>query len=43
MNMMFELGGNDALKWEEITNTAKTALQKRIALWDAIYDAINDN
>ncbi|MGJ1364852.1 DUF3050 domain-containing protein [Sphingobacterium spiritivorum] len=40
MQMITELAGEDDNKWQEIKNTAKTALQKRIALWDAINDGL---
>lgn len=40
MTMIQELAGDSTEKWQEITETAQQALQKRIALWDAIYDAI---
>ncbi|MGJ1265326.1 DUF3050 domain-containing protein [Sphingobacterium spiritivorum] len=40
MQMIAELAGEDENKWQEIKNTAKTALQKRIALWDAINDGL---
>lgn len=36
MRMIMELAGEDEKKWEEMQLTAKQALQKRIALWDAI-------
>ena len=36
MRMIMELAGEDEKKWEEMQATAKQALQKRIALWDAI-------
>ncbi|EFK58021.1 DUF3050 domain-containing protein [Sphingobacterium spiritivorum] len=40
MQMIAELAGEDENKWQDIKNTAKTALQKRIALWDAINDGL---
>ncbi|MGJ1388683.1 DUF3050 domain-containing protein [Sphingobacterium spiritivorum] len=40
MQMITELAGEDDNKWQDIKNTAKTALQKRIALWDAINDGL---
>jgi len=40
MQMIMELAGDDLDKWTEIKSTAKQALQKRIELWDAIYDGI---
>lgn len=42
MKMIFELVGDDQAKLEEVKVTAKKALVKRIALWDAVYDSIND-
>lgn len=40
MKMIDELAGDDEQKWEEMTQVAKQALQKRIKLWDAILDAL---
>ncbi|SUJ24537.1 Protein of uncharacterised function (DUF3050) [Sphingobacterium spiritivorum] len=40
MQMITELAGEDDNKWQEIKNTAKAALKKRIALWDAINDGL---
>lgn len=40
MQMILELAGDDAVKWQEIRDTAKEALIKRIALWDAIEEGI---
>jgi hypothetical protein len=40
LEMTTELCGNDQQKWEEITNASITALQKRIGLWDGVFDAI---
>ncbi|EEI90110.1 hypothetical protein HMPREF0765_4323 [Sphingobacterium spiritivorum ATCC 33300] len=40
MQMITELAGEDDTKWQEIKNTAKAALKKRIALWDAINDGL---
>lgn len=40
MQMITELCGNDAVKWEEVQTTSVTALEKRIGLWDAIEEKI---
>jgi hypothetical protein len=36
MQMVEELCGNDPVKWREAAAAAKTALEKRLALWDCI-------
>ena len=36
LQMVAELCGNDAVKWQEATVAAETALRARIALWDGI-------
>jgi hypothetical protein len=36
LEMMRELCGNDAQKWQDALDTARDALQQRIQLWDAI-------
>ncbi|MFD2556412.1 DUF3050 domain-containing protein [Sphingobacterium tabacisoli] len=41
MQMILELGGTDDSRWDAIKAVSKEALRKRIALWDAIYDAID--
>ena len=38
--MTAELCGNDDNKWQEVSEASVTALQKRIMLWDGIYDEI---
>jgi len=43
MQMIAELCGNDAVKWEEVTETSTIALEKRIGLWDAIEEKIKMN
>ena len=40
LQMVNELAENDPLKWEEIRNISIVALEKRIGLWDAIYDNV---
>ena len=40
LQMVNELAENDPLKWEEIRDISIVALEKRIGLWDAIYDNI---
>jgi len=42
MKMIYELVGEDKVKLEEVKAIARQALIKRIALWDAIYDRINE-
>ena len=40
LQMVNELAENDPLKWEEIRDISIVALEKRIGLWDAIYDNV---
>lgn len=42
MQMILELAEEDEQKWQDIMDTAKEALVKRIALWDAIEDSLLD-
>jgi hypothetical protein len=41
-DMVRELCGNDAQKWEEAARGAKEGLEKRLILWDGILAAIKD-
>lgn len=41
-NMVADLCGDDDAKWEEVKQVAKTALLKRIALWNAIEDTLDN-
>ncbi|SFU29017.1 Protein of unknown function [Pustulibacterium marinum] len=43
LQMVDELCGTDEQKWNEATEISKEALKARIALWDGIYDAIQEN
>ena len=38
MQMVVELCGNDDQKWREVEEVSRTALEKRIGLWDAIEE-----
>lgn len=40
LQMVHELCGNDAAKWEEATQTSIEALKVRIKLWDGVYDQL---
>jgi hypothetical protein len=40
LEMTAELCGDDAQKWDEIESASIIALQKRIGLWDGIYNEI---
>lgn len=40
LQMVTELCGEDAQKWEEVAITSKEALQVRLGLWDAIYETV---
>ena len=40
MQMISELCGDDAVKWEEVKEISILALEKRIGLWDAIEEKI---
>lgn len=41
MQMITELCGNDAKKWEEVENISILALEKRIGLWNAIEEQLS--
>lgn len=43
MQMISELCGDDAVKWEEVKEISILALEKRIGLWDAIEEKIMMN
>lgn len=43
LQMIMELCGDEDQKWDEVTATAKKALQVRIALWDYIATNISNN
>jgi hypothetical protein len=40
MQMITELCGSDAQKWEEVAQTSAEALDKRLGLWNAIEEQI---
>lgn len=40
LEMIQELCGDDAAKWDEVLQTAQEALDQRVALWDAIAESI---
>jgi len=40
LQMIAELCGNDKLKWQEAEEVAIISLEKRIELWDGIYQAL---
>lgn len=42
MEMVAELCGNDATKWQAATNASILALQKRLLLWNAISSKLED-
>ncbi len=43
MKMITELCGTDATKWKDVEEVSILALEKRIALWDAIEEKITAN
>jgi hypothetical protein len=43
LQMVDELCGNDKSKWKEAATVAKTALSKRIKLWDGVVEAMKAN
>lgn len=40
MKMIEELCGSDSKKWEELNTVSIAALEKRIGLWDGIYEQV---
>ena len=40
MQMISELCGSDAQKWDEVAQTSAEALEKRLGLWNAIEEKI---
>ncbi|MBY8962902.1 DUF3050 domain-containing protein [Flavobacterium sp. D11R37] len=40
MQMITELCGDDAVKWREVEETSRLALQKRLGLWNAIEEKV---
>jgi hypothetical protein len=40
MKMISELCENSEIKWKEVEEISKLALEKRIGLWDAIEEKI---
>lgn len=43
LQMISELCNSDNLKWKEVIETAKTALQLRVNLWDSIHNQIKQH
>lgn len=42
LKMTADLCGNDPKKWEEAITVVKHSLEHRIALWDSVYEEINE-
>ncbi|QDO94604.1 DUF3050 domain-containing protein [Formosa sediminum] len=42
LKMVSELCGADDIKWDEALHVAKQALEKRVALWDAVSDLMQN-
>jgi hypothetical protein len=41
LQMMQEICGSDAIKWQEATEVSIQALEKRYALWDGVQAKLN--
>ncbi|MEY3741875.1 MAG: hypothetical protein RL371_777, partial [Bacteroidota bacterium] len=41
LQMMQEICGSDAIKWQEATEVSIQALEKRYSLWDGVQAKLN--